>query len=222
MAFLFRKLQFSEKLTLWWVLLVCYLIVFPFHVSSFITSPNSEANTLLKWKASLDNQSQTLLSTWRDNNSHPCNWVGIECNEFNSVFNISLEDLGLRDSNNWTSFAGTFGYAAPELAYTMEVTEKCDVYSFGVLAFKIIMGKHPRDLIMSSSNAPTTIAHDLNFKEVLDQRLPYPRSSMAEKVVLIAIIAFNCLNENPHSRPSMEQVCNELVMPRSHVFGSIP
>ncbi|XP_028758646.1 MDIS1-interacting receptor like kinase 2-like [Neltuma alba] len=66
------------------------------------------------------------------------------------------------DSTNWTSFAGTFGYAAPELAYSKQVTEKCDVYSFGVLALEIIMGKHPRDLIMScfsstsSSATPTT------------------------------------------------------------------
>ncbi|KAF3457551.1 hypothetical protein FNV43_RR02209 [Rhamnella rubrinervis] len=53
------------------------------------------------------------------------------------------------DSSNWTSFAGTFGYAAPELAYTMEVNEKCDVYSFGVVTLEVIMGSHPGDLISS-------------------------------------------------------------------------
>ncbi|KAK4270652.1 hypothetical protein QN277_019431 [Acacia crassicarpa] len=125
-------------------------------------------------------------------------------------------------SNNWTSFAGTFGYATPELAYTMEVTEKCAVYSFGVLVLEILMGKHPRDLIMSSLDVPTIVAHDLNFKEVLDQRLPYPQGSVAKKVVLIARIAFTCLNENPHTRLSVEQVCNELAMPKSHVFSFIP
>ncbi|KAF3455688.1 hypothetical protein FNV43_RR00330 [Rhamnella rubrinervis] len=53
------------------------------------------------------------------------------------------------DSSNWTSFAGTFGYAAPELAFTMEVNEKCDVYSFGVVTLEVIMGSHPGDLISS-------------------------------------------------------------------------
>ncbi|KAI9126739.1 hypothetical protein K1719_002335 [Acacia pycnantha] len=143
-----------------------------------------------------------------------------------SDYEAHISDFGTAkllylDSNNCTSFAGTFGYAAPELAYTMEVTEKCDVYSFGVLALEIIMGKHPRDLIMFTTDAPTIVAPDLNFKEVLDQRLPYPQDLEVEKVMLIATIALTCLNGNPRTRPTMEQVCNELAMPRSHVFGSI-
>ncbi|WJX10636.1 non-specific serine/threonine protein kinase [Trifolium repens] len=44
------------------------------------------------------------------------------------------------NSSNWTSFAGTFGYAAPELAHTMEVNEKCDVYSFGILTLRYFLG----------------------------------------------------------------------------------
>ncbi|KAF6141553.1 hypothetical protein GIB67_041030, partial [Kingdonia uniflora] len=44
------------------------------------------------------------------------------------------------DSSNWTELAGTYGYIAPELAYTMRVTEKCDMYSFGVLTLEALIG----------------------------------------------------------------------------------
>ncbi|XP_027166024.1 MDIS1-interacting receptor like kinase 2-like [Coffea eugenioides] len=55
------------------------------------------------------------------------------------------------DSSSWSSLAGTYGYVAPEYAYTMKVTEKCDVYSFGVLTMEVMKGKHPGDLIATCS-----------------------------------------------------------------------
>ncbi|CAL5190309.1 unnamed protein product [Lathyrus oleraceus] len=121
------------------------------------------------------------------------------------------------DSHNSTTFAGTYGYAAPELAYTNAVNEKCDVFSFGVLCLEIIMGKHPGDLVstlFSSSEAP--IAHGLLLKDVLDQRLPLPENSIAKDVILVAKLAFACLTENPRSRPSMKQAYNMFVRPKLH------
>ncbi|KAJ9560454.1 hypothetical protein OSB04_005614 [Centaurea solstitialis] len=108
------------------------------------------------------------------------------------------------DSSNWTSFAGTLGYIAPELAYTMKVNEKCDVYSFGVLTLEVIMGKHPGDFISSSSfiNASLT--------EILDQRLQPPVKEFVEQVKLLVEVAFSCIKESPHSRPSMWDVARGL------------
>ncbi|KAJ0800042.1 putative protein kinase RLK-Pelle-LRR-XI-1 family [Helianthus annuus] len=69
-----------------------------------------------------------------------------------SEYEACVSDFGTSkilnpDSSNWTNIAGTFGYLAPELAYTMKVTEKCDVYSFGVLVMEILKGQHPGDII---------------------------------------------------------------------------
>ncbi|XP_025981929.1 MDIS1-interacting receptor like kinase 2 [Glycine max] len=121
------------------------------------------------------------------------------------------------DSSNWTSFVGTFGYAAPELAYTMEVNEKCDVYSFGVLAWEILVGKHPGDDISSllGSSPSTLVASTLDhmaLMDKLDPRLPHPTKPIGKEVASIAKIAMACLTESPRSRPTMEQVANELVM----------
>ncbi|KAK9983358.1 hypothetical protein SO802_032883 [Lithocarpus litseifolius] len=117
------------------------------------------------------------------------------------------------DSSNLTSLAGTIGYMAPELAYTMEINEKCDVYSFGVLALEIIMGKYPVDLISSlSSSLPSssTFTTHMLLDDVLDQRLSLPTNQVASDVLSIAKIAIACLQTIPQSRPTMKQVSQDL------------
>ncbi|KAG5560934.1 hypothetical protein RHGRI_004084 [Rhododendron griersonianum] len=63
----------------------------------------SEAVALLKWKASLDNQSQSLLSSWNET-SH-CTWVGIGCNEASKVTNLTLDGIGLRGTLSSLNFS---------------------------------------------------------------------------------------------------------------------
>ena len=113
-----------------------------------------------------------------------------------------------------------------EFAYTMEVNEKCDVYSFGVLALEVIMGKHPRELIsfLSSLSTIASTTHNILLKDMLDQRLETPRNQVALKVVSIAKLAFSRLETNPKSRPTMQEVSHELSIeraPTSEVFDTL-
>ncbi|KAI6701655.1 hypothetical protein NL676_015979 [Syzygium grande] len=134
------------------------------------------------------------------------------------------------DSSNWTGLAGTYGYIAPELAYTMKVTDKCDVYSFGVLTLEIIMGCHPCEIMSSlSSSSPlgssssassATLSmlpshvQTLPFNNLLDKRLPVPTPEMADEVATIIKLGCACTNANPLLRPTMEQVYMELLARR--------
>ncbi|XP_028768316.1 MDIS1-interacting receptor like kinase 2-like [Neltuma alba] len=114
------------------------------------------------------------------------------------------------DSHIWTSFAGTYGYAAPELAYTKAVTEKCDMYSFGVLAFEILTGNHPGDLI---SHIQTYGVQNINFKEILDPRLSPPTNQeKLKELALISNLAISCLQSNPQSRPTMRSIAHMIDM----------
>ncbi|XP_042497636.1 MDIS1-interacting receptor like kinase 2-like [Macadamia integrifolia] len=90
------------------------------------------------------------------------------------------------NASNRTICAGTNGYIAPELADTMVVTEKCDVYSFGVLALETIMGRHPGEHIFSLS-LPN--AKDIILKDVLDPRLPPPTQLVAQDLTLSMTLA---------------------------------
>ncbi|KAI3705905.1 hypothetical protein L1987_76154 [Smallanthus sonchifolius] len=136
---------------------------------------------------------------------------------FDSEWVAHVSDFGTArllkpDSSNWTTFAGTFGYIAPELAHTMEVNEKCDVYSFGVLTLEIIMGKHPGDLLVSIQDMK-----DISLAEIPDQRLPPPVVQIAEQVELLVEVAFSCVHKSPHSRPSMRDVTLDLTVEKRAV-----
>ncbi|CDP21299.1 unnamed protein product, partial [Coffea canephora] len=99
-----------------------------------------------------------------------------------------------RDSSNWSSLAGTYGYVAPEFAYTMKVNEKCDVYSFGVLAMEVIKGKHPGDLI---ANLLSSKLEEIELKDLLDQRLLYPNQEIEKNLISILKLARECLHVDP-------------------------
>ncbi|OMO68847.1 hypothetical protein CCACVL1_19802 [Corchorus capsularis] len=134
----------------------------------------------------------------------------------NSDLEAFVSDFGTArildpNSSNHTRLVGTYGYVAPELAYTMVVTEKCDVYSFGVLALEILVGKHPGELL-SLLSSPLSL-QNIMLIDVLDPRLSPPTSQMvAGSIVLVGAIALACLNADPKLRPTMKQV--------SHVFLS--
>ena len=86
----------------------------------------------------------------------------------------------------------------------MKVTEKCDVYSFGVLALEVIKGDHPKDFLflLSTSSGNMNIA----LNDVLDQRIPPPSLEVENKLKSIMEVAFSCLDVNPQSRPTMQIV----------------
>ncbi|KAG5042094.1 hypothetical protein JHK87_006009 [Glycine soja] len=132
----------------------------------------------------------------------------------NSELQAFVSDFGtarLLDchSSNQTLPAGTYGYVAPELAYTLTVTTKCDVYSFGVVVLETMMGRHPAELI-SSLSEPSI--QNKKLKDILDLRIPLPffRKDMQE-IVLIVTLALACLSPHPKSRPSMQEIASTMM-----------
>ncbi|XP_040987731.1 MDIS1-interacting receptor like kinase 2-like [Juglans microcarpa x Juglans regia] len=112
------------------------------------------------------------------------------------------------DLSNWTSLAGIYGYMAPELAYTMKITEKSDVYSFGVLSLEVLMGKYPDDFIFSLKSSPS-VEMGIQLKDVLDQRLQFPAPQVEAELIRVAEIATECLNDVLESRPTMHIISKD-------------
>ncbi|KAI4332709.1 hypothetical protein L6164_017595 [Bauhinia variegata] len=95
-----------------------------------------------------------------------------------------------------------------ELAYTTAVTEKCDMFSFGVLALEILMGKHPGELV---SFMPTPGVHNISIAEILDPCLsPLTVRPSLKELALIFNLAISCLQTSPQSRPAMRTIAQLL------------
>ncbi|GMP49948.1 hypothetical protein CsSME_00016754 [Camellia sinensis var. sinensis] len=130
----------------------------------------------------------------------------------NSKLEDFVSDVGTTrllhpDSLNQTVVASTYGYIAPELAYTMVVTKKSDTYSFGVVALETIMGRHPGELL---SSLESSSAQNIMLTDVLDPRLPPPTNPIVVgNIVLVAIMEIACLCSEPGSRPTMLRVSEE-------------
>ncbi|XP_059431210.1 MDIS1-interacting receptor like kinase 2-like [Corylus avellana] len=127
------------------------------------------------------------------------------------LFDFGTTKLLDSDSSNQTLVVGTYDYVAPELAYTMKVTEKCDVCSFGVVALEVLMGKHLTKFMTSLSS---TSSQNMMLHEILDQHLPPPNHLIAQDIFLIATIAFACIHTKPKSRPTMQCVTQEFLSPK--------
>ncbi|KAK3439025.1 hypothetical protein EUGRSUZ_C03679 [Eucalyptus grandis] len=125
-------------------------------------------------------------------------------------------------SNLTANIAGTHGYIAPgkqrssiflwNLTYTLVVNEKCDLYSFGVVAMEIIMGEHPGEIISMLS---TLFREDIMLHQIFYPRLPIPReNSIARSIIPIVSLVLACLNSNPKLRPTMKQVSEAFLAPK--------
>ncbi|KAL7223139.1 hypothetical protein ACSBR1_024753 [Camellia fascicularis] len=115
MTFLANTLpnQFLSFRALLLCLIILALAIF-FYYGAFASSltgkqvgkEGSEAMALMTWKASLDYQSQSLLSSWVGNNHF--SWVGIGCNTVGNVTLITITTYGLNGTLfnfNFTSFS---------------------------------------------------------------------------------------------------------------------
>ncbi|GAY69019.1 hypothetical protein CUMW_268720 [Citrus unshiu] len=101
------------------------------------------------------------------------------------------------------------GYIAPECYQTLTVSDKCDVYSFGVLLAVLVMGKFPFDHFFSTEEMNmvrwmrNVISSD-NPNRAIDSKLI--GNGYEEQMLLVLKIAYFCTLDDPEERPSSKDV----------------
>lgn len=111
------------------------------------------------------------------------------------------------EADAFTVVRGTRGYLGPEwFASNNLITEKCDVFSFGLVVLEIIGGRNNVDFKVSSMKFYFHIwVYDQivgnNLSEIVDKHLCWDVD--AEQVMLLAKLALACVQEDPAPRPSV-------------------
>ncbi|XP_010519387.1 PREDICTED: LRR receptor-like serine/threonine-protein kinase RCH1 isoform X2 [Tarenaya hassleriana] len=109
--------------------------------------------------------------------------------------------------------AGSLGYIAPEYGYSTRITEKSDVYNFGVVILEILTGKQPIDsripdnlhIVAWINNVIRDRKGDIT--SILDEQLMRSSSGAEmEEMKQVLGVALLCVNPNPNDRPSMRDV----------------
>ena len=90
----------------------------------------------------------------------------------------------------------------------MVLTEKCNVYSFGVVALELLMGTHLGEFLTTFSSSSS---RNMMLNKILDQRLPPPNCIVAWDIFFVTTIAFACLCTKPKSQPTMNWESQEFL-----------
>ncbi|AQK40953.1 Putative leucine-rich repeat receptor-like protein kinase family protein [Zea mays] len=112
-----------------------------------------------------------------------------------------------------TKIAGTFGYLAPEYAMRGHLTEKADVFAFGVLAMETVAGRPNTDNSLEEHRIYLfEWAWELYERDqalgILDARIE--ESDGEEAVIRVINVALLCTQGSPHQRPPMSRVVKML------------
>ncbi|KAL3840889.1 hypothetical protein ACJIZ3_025480 [Penstemon smallii] len=138
-------------------------------------------------------------------------------------FDAKVADFGLArfysdtDTHVSTRVMGTFGYLAPEYALTGKLTDKSDVFSFGVVLLELITGRRPIDksqnylddnIIDWARPLLTEALANKDFDDVADPKLQkdYDPIEMARMVACASV----CVRHLARRRPPMSQVVRAL------------
>jgi hypothetical protein len=114
------------------------------------------------------------------------------------------------------SIRGTVCYVAPECGGAGDLSEKCDVYSYGVLLLVLIAGRRPLQVTGSPMSEfqranllswARHLARNGKLIDLVDQNVQCLDQEQALVCITVALL---CLQKSPARRPSMKQVVSML------------
>lgn len=134
-------------------------------------------------------------------------------------FEALVGDFGLArwqpdgDMGVETRVIGTFGYLAPEYAQSGQITEKADVYSFGIVLLELVTGRKAVDIGRPrGQQCLSEWARPLLEENAIDKLVdPSIRNCYDDQEVYRMMQCSSmCIRRDPHLRPRVSQVLKML------------
>ncbi|XP_062074837.1 leucine-rich repeat receptor-like protein kinase PEPR1 [Humulus lupulus] len=119
-------------------------------------------------------------------------------------------------SSTRSAIVGTLGYIAPENAYSTRVTEKCDVYSYGVILLELLCRKMAVDPSFEEgldivSWTRKSLEENSDCLCLFDEEISHWEESEQQKALSLLDLALECTETLPSMRPSMRDVVGFLI-----------
>ncbi|CAN1814435.1 Probable receptor-like protein kinase At1g80640 [Linum perenne] len=136
-----------------------------------------------------------------------------------SDFNAKLSDFGLAvpsgNQNKNITLKGTLGYVAPEYLLDGKLTEKSDVYAYGVVLLELLTGRRPVEKLSSAqcqslvSWAMPQLTDRSKLPNIVDVAMKH--SMDLKHLYQVAAVAVLCVQQEPSYRPLITDVLHSLI-----------
>ncbi|XP_039040517.1 LEAF RUST 10 DISEASE-RESISTANCE LOCUS RECEPTOR-LIKE PROTEIN KINASE-like 1.2 isoform X2 [Hibiscus syriacus] len=146
-------------------------------------------------------------------------------------FTVKVADFGLSRlfptnvTHVSTAPQGTPGYVDPEYHQCYQLTNKSDVFSFGVVLIELISSKPAVDITrhrqeINLSNLAINKIKNQALHELVDPSLGFESGYKVRKTITgVAEVAFQCLQSERDMRPTMAQVLDALLRIQSEDYS---
>ncbi|GMJ00715.1 receptor-like kinase 1 [Hibiscus trionum] len=130
-------------------------------------------------------------------------------------YDARVSDFGLAQLAAPTSTPNRVdGYRAPEVTDARKVSQKADVYSFGILLLELLTGKAPTNALLNEEGVDLprwaqSIVREEWTAEVFDPKL-LRYLHVKEDMVKLLQVAIDCTAQYPDKRPSMSEIITQI------------